>query len=175
MAQRGRVGGWTTTAAAAEPGSHLRVPAAGPAPSVRTEQEDCAGSGQKAALYCRGCLSVHIPALLALEEVHGGGQGWGWAGRAAIRCLGPPRPFPEPAPPAFPLLSWPLLLSLSRGTFHEAHVPKWPSPARGVACPGLSGQDVSTVAGTAHRQGLITEAKQGLDRTSIFLFYFPNL
>ena len=53
MAQRGRVGGWTTTAAAAEPGSHLRVPAAGPAPSVRTEQEDCAGSGQKAARTSR--------------------------------------------------------------------------------------------------------------------------
>ena len=87
----------------------------------------------------------------------------------------PPRPFPVPALPAFPLFSWPLPLSLSRGTFHEAHVPEWPSPARGVAHQGVSGQDMSTVAGTAHRQGLITEAKQGLDRTSIFLFYFPNL
>lgn len=79
---KGRVGGWTTTAQQQSPGSHLRVPAGRPFPSVGTEQEDCAQAlGRR--FVCRGiCLSVmHSPAL---EGCMVAGRDGGGRSRAAI-------------------------------------------------------------------------------------------
>lgn len=103
--------------------------------SVKTEPEDRAGSGQKVALYCRevACpckpVTPHPGRRCTVTGRDGDGEG-----RTASRCPVPPRPLPEPAAPAFPLISCPLPLFLCRGTLHEAHVPERPSPARG--CQG---------------------------------------